>query len=290
MYMSGDLLLLNFGVLNFITMSKTVFITGASSGIGRATAELFLAKGWNVAATMRSPGKEEQFRNSGQLLVTELDVERPDSIRAAVQAAIGQFGAIDVLVNNAGYAVIGVFESSRREQVRKQFAVNVFGLIDVTCAVLPHMRGSGGGAIINLSSYGGLAALPMGSLYNSTKFAVEGLSESLALELAGLKIAVKLVEPGAIATNFRNNIDLIGSEIPDYEKLAANFWVRHARLTEDLHKASAAEVAATIFQAATDGENRLRYVVGDDAQFFIDRKFRTSESAYLAQMQEYFHS
>jgi NAD(P)-dependent dehydrogenase (short-subunit alcohol dehydrogenase family) len=146
------------------------------------------------------------------------------------------------------------------------------------------------GTIINLSSYGGLVALPMGSLYNSTKFAVEGLSESLALELAGLKIAVKLVEPGAIATNFRDNIDLIGSEIPGYEKLVANFWGRHARLTEALQKASAADVAATIFRAATDGENRLRYVVGDDAQFFIDRKFRTPESAYLTQMQEYFHS
>jgi NAD(P)-dependent dehydrogenase (short-subunit alcohol dehydrogenase family) len=290
MYLPVWRLLRNFGLLNFKAMKKTIFITGASSGIGRATAELFFAKGWNVVATMRSPDKERGFVESERLSILTLDVENPESIRAAVGAAVKRFGAIDVLVNNAGFAVIGVFESSRRDQVRKQFAVNVFGLIDVTCAVLPHLRANGGGVIINLSSYGGLAALPMGSLYNSTKFAVEGLSEALALELAGVKIAVKLIEPGAIATNFRNNIDRIDSHIPDYERLESNFWGRHASLTEPLKKAGVEEVAETIYGAATDGEKRLRYVVGEDAQFFIDRKFNTPESEYLTRMQDYFHS
>jgi NAD(P)-dependent dehydrogenase (short-subunit alcohol dehydrogenase family) len=128
--MSGGCLSLNFAVLNFMTMSKTIFITGASSGIGRATAELFLAKGWNVAATMRSPEKEEQFKNSEQMQVTALDVERPDSIRAALGAAVDQFGAIDVLVNNAGYAVIGVFEGSRRDDHQSFFLWRVGGIAD----------------------------------------------------------------------------------------------------------------------------------------------------------------
>lgn len=271
-------------------MAKTVFITGASSGIGRATARYFRDKGWNVVATMRSPEKETELVSGERLLVTALDVEQPDSIRQAVKAGIDTFGSIDVLVNNAGYAVIGIFESSTPEQVARQFRVNVFGLMDVTRALLPQFRANGGGTIINLSSYGGLVSLPMGSLYNSTKFAVEGLSESLSHELSGLRIAVKLVEPGSIATNFRNNIDLIKNEIPAYDKLISAFWGRHAALTEKLPKSSAEDVAATIYRAATDGELRLRYVIGEDAQFFIDRKFKSEESAYQKNVQDYFNS
>lgn len=271
-------------------MANTVFITGASSGIGRATAKQFLAQGYNVVATMRNPQNEKEFTNSTNMLVQAMDVEDEASINNAVKEAINKFGSIDVLVNNAGYAVVGVFESSNPQQVKKQFEVNVFGLMNVTRKVLPHMRANGKGVIVNLSSYGGLVALPMGSLYNSTKFAVEGLSESLAHELSGLNIAVKLIEPGAIATNFRSNIDLINSDIPGYEKLTTTFWQKHAALTENLPKASAEDVANVIYTAATDNSRQLRYTAGKDAEFFINRKFSSNEAEYFTALHEYFNS
>ncbi len=267
-------------VVKTTTMAKTVLITGASSGIGKAAADLFLEKGWNVIATMRKP----VLTSSGQLLVLPMDVEEASSIKNAVKAGIDAFGRIDVLVNNAGYAVIGIFESSTEEQVRKQYAVNVFGLMNVTREVLPYLRANGEGVIVNISSYGGLAALPIATIYNSSKFAVEGFSEALAHELAHLNIAVKVVEPGSIATNFRSNADIIRNEIPDYEKLTSVFMQQHAKMTEGTKKATVQDVAAIIYGAATDGEKRIRYVAGEDAQFFIDQKFQASEAEYLQKM------
>jgi len=269
-------------------MKRTVLITGSSSGFGKETAKLFQKNGWNVIATMRSPENEQELNTLENVLVTKLDVQHIDSIQKAINAGIHAFGRIDVLVNNAGYGVIGIFESSTEEQVRKQFEINVFGLMDVTREVLPHFRAKGKGVIINVSSYGGRVALPTGSLYNASKFAVEGFSESLSHELAGLHISVKLIEPGGVATNFRNSLDLINNEIADYEALTSSFWQLHAKLTEQLKKASAEDVAMSIYEAATDGKQKLWYVVGEDAQYFIDRKFNTPEEVYIKQMKDYF--
>ncbi|MDR3678725.1 MAG: SDR family oxidoreductase [Flavipsychrobacter sp.] len=270
-------------------MAKSVLITGASSGFGKETAKLFNQHGWNVIATMRSPEKEEELNQLQNVLVTRLDVQDIDSIRQAVKAGVEKFGGINALINNAGYGLMGVFESADRERIKNQYEVNVFGLMDVTQAVLPHLRAAGGGAIINISSFGGVVALPYGSLYNSTKFAVEGLSESLSFELAPLNIIVKIVEPGSVATNFRNTREAIPTDIADYGEAAFNkFFGRFSAVTGQLPKASATDVAATIYEAVTDGQPRLRYVVGDDAQFFIDLKMNNTADDFVKLMHENF--
>lgn len=268
----------------------TVFITGTSSGFGRETAKLFQRNGWNVIATMRSPELEQELSGLENVLVTKLDVQDPGSIDHAVAAGIAKFGKIDVLVNNAGYGLMGVFESATIAQIKQQYAVNVFGLMEVTQAVLPFLRANGSGAIVNISTFGGVAALPFGTIYNSSKFAVEGFSEGLSHELSSLNIAVKIVEPGGVATNFRNSIEMINNEIPQYGPLLGGFFARYAQVTEHTAKATVEDVAATIFLAATDRTTKLRYVIGDDSQFYIDTKIKNEEETFLKKMRGYFFS
>ncbi len=267
-------------------MKKTVLITGASSGFGKETAKVFQQKGWNVIATMRAPEKEQELSALENVFITRLDVQDRISIEKAVSDGIAQFGRVDALVNNAGYGVIGVFESSTSEQVQKQYAVNVFGLMDVTRAMLPHLRENGGGVIVNISSFGGMLALPFGSLYTSSKFAVEGFSEALSHELAPFNIAVKIVEPGSVPTNFRNSHEVIRNGIPVYDPYMAGLYDRYAKITENIPKAAATEVAAAIFNAVTDNTSRLRYVVGEDAQFFIDIKQRNTEQDFVKSIRQ----
>ena len=269
-------------------MKKTVFVTGASSGFGRETSKVFQRNGWNVVATMRSPEKETELSTLENVLVTKLDVQDAGSIKSAVGAAMEKFGKIDVVVNNAGYGLMGVFESSTKEQIKRQFDVNLFGLMDVTKEVLPHLRKQGGGVIINVSSFGGFVGLPFGSLYNSTKFAVEGFSESLSHELFKLNIAVKIVEPGGVQTNFRTRLDMIKNEIPEYNPLMASFFANYAKPTEHLLKATPEDVANTIYTAATDGKAQLRYVAGDDAQFYIDTKMKNTDGAFVQSIRDFF--
>ena len=183
-------------------MPSTVLITGCSSGIGRATAQLFQARGWNVVATMRSPQQETELRLLERVLVARLDVQDEASIQAAVDAALARFGRIDVLVNNAGYGAYGPLEATPMDKVRRQFDVNVHGLIATTQAVLPHLRRQRSGVVVNISSIGGRLTFPLGTLYHGTKFAVEGLSEALHYELLPLGVQVKLVEPGMVQTDF----------------------------------------------------------------------------------------
>jgi NAD(P)-dependent dehydrogenase (short-subunit alcohol dehydrogenase family) len=262
---------------------RTVLITGASSGLGKATSKLFHEKGFNVIATMRSPDKEKDLIQQSNTLVTRLDVQDDDSIRQAIQKGIDRFGAIDVLVNNAGYGLGGPFESATKDQITRQYSVNVFGLMDVTKAALPWLR-KNGGTIINISSVGGIVAFPFASLYNSTKFAVEGFSEALSHELAPFNIAVKIVEPGSVATNFRQALEFTGSDIPDYTPLMGGFLQRFATATGHLPKATPDDVAATIFTAATDNKSRLRYIVGNDAQFYIGTKQQNTDEDFVSKI------
>jgi NADP-dependent 3-hydroxy acid dehydrogenase YdfG len=183
-------------------MKKTILITGASSGIGRSTAKSFQEKGWNVIATMRSPEKETELNTLENTLVTKLDVLELDTIDSALTEGIDEFGKIDVVLNNAGYGLMGTFESATRESIIRQFGVNVQGLFDVTQAALPHFRKNKDGMFINISSIGGKMTFPLMPLYHSTKWAVEGFSESLRWEMAQIGVQVKLVEPGGVATDF----------------------------------------------------------------------------------------
>src|SRR5258708_19735592 len=140
-------------------MKKTALITGCSSGFGRAAALYFAERGWNVAATMRAPDQEKDLAAKNGVLVTRLDVQDPESIERGVRAALDRFGRIDALVNNAGFGLFGIFEATSREKIAAQFAVNVFGVMDVTRAVLPHFRAAGGGVILNVGS-GAAGLLP----------------------------------------------------------------------------------------------------------------------------------
>jgi len=267
-------------------MKKTVLITGASSGFGKASAKLFQNQGWNVIAAMRSPEKEEELKDSENLLLVKLDVTDLESIKKSVEQGLEKFSTIDVLINSAGYGLIGVFESSDETQIQKQFEVNVFGLMNMTKAILPAMRKQKSGVIVNISSFGGVTASPFTSLYNSSKFAVEGFSEALYFELSSFGISVKIVEPGSVATNFRNGMEMIQNTIEDYNQELASFIPKFTKRTEHVANATTEEVANTIFEAATDDQSRLRYSIGEDAKFYIDLKNQNSEEDFLRFMQE----
>jgi NAD(P)-dependent dehydrogenase (short-subunit alcohol dehydrogenase family) len=239
-----------------ILMTKTVFITGASSGFGKETALLFKSKGWNVVATMRSPEKATSW--SDGLFVRPLDVTDRASMQRATDESLAKFGNIDVLVNNAGFALAGPVEGASPEDIRRQIDTNVVGLIEMTQLVLPAMRKAGGGVIVNLSSVSGLIAGPLTAPYNATKYAVEGFTEALQYELGLHRIRVKLIEPGGSKTNFVGS-SLAKAVHPAYEPLTTNMITTMEKMSKNLPGPE--KVAARIYQAATDGSNRLRYPV-----------------------------
>ena len=183
-------------------MKKTVIITGASSGIGLETALIFFEKGWNVVATMRNPESRKTRLHEEKIDLRHLDVTDRDSIKEVIQYARDKYGRIDVLVNNAGYAVRGPFEMSDPTQVKTQFDTNVLGLMDTCRIIIPVFREQRDGTIINVASIGGRATIPFYSIYNSSKFAVEGFSEALHFELRPFNIRVRIIEPGFILTDF----------------------------------------------------------------------------------------
>ncbi|MDQ0089118.1 NAD(P)-dependent dehydrogenase (short-subunit alcohol dehydrogenase family) [Paenibacillus anaericanus] len=270
---------------------KTIFITGASSGIGRATVRHFAERGWNVVATMRTPEKEIEFMPLNNVLVLKLDVEKKETIQNAVTKAIQHFGKIDVLLNNAGYGTMGILEAATDEQIRRQFEVNVFGLINMTKAMLPHFRSNQEGMLINISSMGGIVTFPTMSLYHSTKFAVEGLSESLSYELLSQNIKVKLIEPGAIHTDFggRSMEFYFDDSLTDYKQFTTTFLGKLSEMEKSPTYALPPElVAEAIFQAATDGTNQFRYVIGEDAKMLIQMKEDCDDEDYLSNITQHF--
>lgn len=184
--------------------NPTWFITGASSGFGMAFARYALARGYNVVATARSITKLEALAASapGRVLVHALDVTKPGDAERAVAAAVQRFGRIDVLFNNAGYGIVGALEETPERELRAQMETNFFGLVRVTQAVLPQLRAQKSGAIVNISSLGGQLSFAGFSAYSASKFAVEGMSEALAQEVAPFGIKVLIVEPGAFRTDF----------------------------------------------------------------------------------------
>jgi NAD(P)-dependent dehydrogenase (short-subunit alcohol dehydrogenase family) len=263
-------------------MQKTILITGASSGIGHATARYFHAQGWNVVATMRAPEKETVLTGLERVLVTRLDVEDMASIDAAVAAGLSKFGRIDALVNNAGYGAYGPLEATSLEKIRRQFDVNVLGVLATTKALLPHFRTNRSGTIVNISSIGGRMTFPLGTLYHGSKFAVEGLSEALHFELAPLGIRVRIVEPGAVATDFAGrSFDFSNdSALAEYQPLVQSLFVA---LGPMMANASPAElVAEKVFQATTDPSAQLRYEVGDDAVTLLAARRAADDATFLA--------
>lgn len=268
-------------------MTKTILITGTSSGLGRATARLFQARGWNVIATMRRPEQESELTGLDNTLVTRLDVEDVASIEPAVAAGIGKFGRIDALVNNAGYGAYGPLEATPQDKIRRQFDVNVLGLFAVTKALLPHFRENRAGTIVNISSIGGRMTFPLGSLYHGTKFAVEGLSEALHYELLPLGIHVRIVEPGGIQTDFGGR-SLDFSNDPALVEYQPTVQSTMAAFGQMLHGASPESIAEVVYAATIDNTDRLRFEAGADALEILAARRASDDDAFLRGMRTRF--
>lgn len=241
---------------------KTVFITGASSGIGKETVILFSKMNWNVIATMRNPEKDKVLRKMPGVAILQCDVTNTDSIKQAVKDGISRFGSIDVLVNNAGFYTVGVLEAATETQIRKQIDTNLTGLINVTKEILPYFRTKKQGVIVNISSIAGRTSVPLQSLYHATKWGVEGFSESLQYEVAPFNIKVKLIEPGVIKTDFygRSMTMMKADAFTDYEDYAKK--VSENLIANGNQGSSPQEVAKMIYRAANDRRNKIRYPVG----------------------------
>lgn len=239
---------------------KTVLITGCSSGYGLETARHFHAQGWHVIATMRQP-RPELMPTSERMRVLALDVTQPESIAAAVRAA----GPIDVLVNNAGIGVVGAFEATPLTTAREVFDTNTFGVMAMMQAVIPQFRARKAGVIVNVTSSVTLAAMPLAGVYTASKTAIEGLTGSVAFELAAFGVRVKLVEPGyAPTTRFAENGGArMQGLIPEaYASFAQPIFEAFAKPTAVTTEADVAEV---VWQAANDTSQRLRFAAGPDA-------------------------
>ena len=243
-------------------------ITGASSGIGLHTARLFQAKNWKVAATMRSPETSE-LRNAADIECIRLDVTDPDSIKQGIAETLEKFGRIDVVVNNAGYGLLGPFEAATDEQIERQFQTNVFGLMNVCREIIPYFREAKRGHIVNIASVGGRMTFPFSTLYNATKWAVEGFSESLSYELEPFNVKVKIIEPGPIKTDFYDR----SQDVAQKEGLTAYdaAWQRYClNMAKAGREAPDGEIVAeAIYASVTDGSNRLRYGVNTKGIFVL---------------------
>ncbi len=242
-------------------MTKTILITGTSSGYGKATAELFLSRGWNVVATMRRPDPTIFGRQADRLRVLPLDVTSQESIAALTESA----GAIDVLVNNAGIGGIGAFEAMPMSLIRALIETNTIGVMAMCQAIIPQMRERRSGTIVNVTSSATLAPLPLAAVYTGTKQAIEGFTGSLAHELGHFGVRVKLVEPGyAPTTRFGANAlvpveDLLPGEYADFARPILEAFARPAMTTE------VDDVAEAVWNAVHDSEGQLRFPAGQDA-------------------------
>ncbi len=252
-------------ISNIQKMNKTIFITGASTGIGKATAIYFAEKGWNVAATMRTTSKGTDLLKYPNVKLLSVDVMQTESIATAIEQSIEHFGGIDVMFNNAGYGLVGAFEAMSDAQIRRQFDTNVFGVMNVTRAILPYFREKKVGTIINTTSMGGIITFPLYSVYHSTKWALEGFMESLQFELRSHNIKIKNIEPGAIKTDFENAIDFVSTA--SYDNYAIK--VHHNMLESYKQAPGPIVVAKKVWKAANDNSYRLRYPVGGLGPFLI---------------------
>ena len=258
-------------------MSKTVLITGSSSGFGKLAAKTFAANGWTVVATMRNPDKETELTGIEGIHVTRLDVTDETSIKTAVTHSMSRFGPIDVLVNNAGYGGHALFEQADMDAIRQMYETNLFGPMNMMRAVLPEMRKKGAGVIINVSSMAGLFGLPGNGIYSSTKFALNGLSEAMAQDYAALDIRVHIVEPGAYPTTGFNvstddHLEVGDDQLSNYSnrlrKHIDQIGAQMAQVGGSL--ADPQEVADVIYACATNPDMPVHNPTGADAKMLTE--------------------
>jgi NAD(P)-dependent dehydrogenase (short-subunit alcohol dehydrogenase family) len=260
---------------------KVALVTGSSSGIGFETAILLARSGYHTYASMRNIKKSKKITDMADkenlsLQFVELDVNNDNSVKNAIDKIVREKNRIDVLVNNAGYGLFGSLEDMSLEEIKSQFETNFFGVIRVIQNSLPIMRKQqGGGFIVNISSVGGRMSVPVLSAYNSTKFALEGMSESLSYELEPFGIRVVIIEPGFIRTNIMNSSILSKkSQVPNspYFSLTQKVAKHFNSMVNDPSSTHPEEVAKTILKAITSESRQLRYTVGNDADSIIQAK------------------
>lgn len=267
--------------------ARVWFITGSSSGFGRSLTEAVLKKGDRVVATARKPEKLSELVNQypETAKAIRVDVTETQEVRDAVNSALDTFGRIDVLINNAGYGSLGAIEEVRDEAIRYQFETNVFGALNVTRAVLPHLRQQRSGHILNLSSVAGMVAFGGTGIYSGTKFALEGLSEALAKETAPLGIKVTIVEPGAFRTDFNGRTErkrgrrqpslaLPEQEIDDYASTSGEF-LNWARDVDGKQPGNPDKTAEAMIQAIESDNPPLRLALGEDSVNAISDKIES---------------
>jgi short-subunit dehydrogenase len=257
---------------------QTILITGATSGIGRVVATELAARGYRVFGTGRKP---EQAGIAGVEFLP-LDVTSDESVRACVDKLIAQAGSIDVLINNAGAMLFGAAEETSLDELRAQLDLNLLGAVRMVTAVLPRMRAQGSGTIINISSLGGVLGLPYLSAYTASKFALEGYSEALRLELLPLGIYVTLVEPGGVRTeSLERSMRRVSSEHPAYAG-ATNTMMARRRDAQEHDGMTPAYVARQIAKIVGTRRPRLRYQIGGQAWFLTFARRLLPQSVYEA--------
>lgn len=262
---------------------KTILITGASTGLGKATAKLFQAKGWNVIATMRSTEKEKELNELNNITLIPLDVTDNEQVQKTLKAALA-LGDIDVVFNNAGYGLIGPIESHTEEQIRAQFDTNFFGTLSVIRAFTPYFRKRNRGLFINTTSLCGLVSNPQSAIYNSSKWALQGLAESLSYDLAQFNIGIKNIAPGGIKSDFMKAMQV--SEDIAYQATMA-------KMTEGFNDGTlmefteAEKIAEVVYQAATDEKDQLTYPAGNDAVRLYAKRLEEGPEAYRINLRKY---
>lgn len=267
--------------INPSKMSKTIFITGASAGIGKATAKLFAAQGWHVIATMRTPESETELSQLANLTLLPLDVTNPAQITATAQQALA-LGPVDVVFNNAGYSLLGPLEATADEQLVRQLETNFLGVVRVTQAFIPAFRARKAGLFITTSSSAGLMAFPVSSVYDASKWALEGWSESLSYELREFGIGIKNIEPGLVATDAAQRSVFVSHSA--YEALAGKFF---AFIGNPANVVSTPEqIAQVVYEAATDGTDTLRYVCGEDVKAMYAQRLAAGDEAFRKGIQQ----
>jgi NAD(P)-dependent dehydrogenase (short-subunit alcohol dehydrogenase family) len=264
---------------------RTWLITGVNSGFGRLMTEALLERGDRVAGTVRKLDamNDLKAKYGDRLWLANLDMTDLTAVRSVVNKAFAELGAIDVIVSNAGYGLFGAAEELSDEQVAHQLSTNLFGPIQLIRAALPHLRAQGGGRIIGLSTYGGQAALPGGSLYHASKWGLEGFLDSIAQELAPLKIGVSIIEPGGARTNFRFGGAQLGTQLEAYKGTPAAMVHTMIKVTSRLPPGDPAQMAKVIIGSVDQNPAPKRIALGSDAYGAIHKALTDRLSALEAQ-------
>jgi NAD(P)-dependent dehydrogenase (short-subunit alcohol dehydrogenase family) len=273
--------------------NKVAVVIGSSSGIGYETALMLARNGFLTYATMRNLNKSENIKSiaakeSLPIRITQLDVTDSESINNAVKVILSEAGRIDLLINDAGYVLNGAFEHLSMDEIKALYETNVFGLIRTTQAVLPTMRKQKSGIIVNISSVGGRFGVPASSAYVSTKFAVEGLSESMTYELEPFGIKVIIIEPGVIRTNIFNSVVVANkSQDPNspYSQMTQTIASAFEKMVKNA-SSSPEVVAKVVVEAVTNQNPNLRYLAGKDAETWLDAKRNMSDKEFYKMMKQ----